>query len=259
MVAGLLSIISALGLLLIFAFLLALVFGVGMLFSGFIISAAPLAIAILAALSSYKYSGWLVFIFWFVVLYSLASYKKLRKAITFTCVAIASSVTIVFVTFFANSILPTSVFWLAFIKLCILLSCSILALVIDKEKEDPFCINIARYIHLPMIVQRILASYIYGTGAAAMIRFAFGNDVKSPFVIKFIIGWGCTILVGIIAYYVDAVRDGNYDETKEYLRVIKKVQQSVQSLLRKIEQIDLSEENLSMIRRKYFSNKDNID
>lgn len=161
--------------------------GLFLLFSLFVyasvlvISAAPFCLAVLFSFTSVKYNHWALFAFLIIVLYSLASYPKIRKAVTFVSISIMGAFLCSLITMFFSKQLPDSKFLLAIIRLLMLIVCIVMSMRFDAEKVNPFCINIARYIKLPILIQRLISSVICGIGVFFMVTITFIDFFKTPF------------------------------------------------------------------------------
>lgn len=174
--------------------------------SGFVLSAAPLCLAFTLGFLSQKINHWLLFAILVIVLYSLSSYLKLRKAITFASISVMGGFIVEIITMFAKNKMPESQIAFGFVRLVLQSICAVLALYIDSRKDAPFSINIASHVKLPILVQRIVASLIYGFSAAMMFALSFRGIFENP-VYEYVIEWILLFVGGILTFILDIYMD----------------------------------------------------
>lgn len=168
------------------------------------ISLAPLFTAIMLGTSLEHFHGWFAFFFWVVLLYSAMSYPKLRKAIVYSSSVFAALFVLVLVggliqTVFSSN--PTIQFILA-IAVCIY--CMYLSLRADDEIG--ISIPLSKILPLPIPVQRIIASFLYGFSTVMMCALVdaqmelsmLGEDTLSV-----ILQWGVVILIAVAVFFGD--------------------------------------------------------
>lgn len=189
--------------------------------SKFIIKAAPLGMAVVLGCSY----GWFHFFFWLIVLYALASYKKLRNAVVFVSISLAGSIMPAILIMFVGNMISDNVWILAFIKLMILLASIFLAFMVETEKVEPFCINIARILPLPLLIERIIMSILYGVGFAFIIAMSFVDAIGPSGVLGTIAN--IALIVGtVVTFFVDTKLNGGDATLNACLSNIKTFAQS---------------------------------
>lgn len=167
------------------------------------IKASPFALAALIGLSAQRVNGWLVFLFWLVLLYSLMSYDKLRKAIIFVSSAFCSYFFLFFLIGIIKKMFPASPFVQAISYAIITLACVVLSLRMDENSEY-ICINLAAHFKMPMLVQQIIASVLYGFSAALIFNVALSETtlVKTQDDLWFVVlQWVFFFIVGGATFF----------------------------------------------------------
>lgn len=190
--------------------------------SKIIIKAAPFSMAALVGLTY----GWFSFFFWLILLYALASYAKLRNAVLYVSISLAGSVIPAILFMFVDDLVAANAWTLAFLKLIVLGICTCLAFMVEAEREKPVCINVARILPLPVIVERILMSIIYGIGFMLAIGMSFVDVIHSTLV-STIVGNAIFIIVAIVAFYLDTKIDKDDKAIIQHLNLLKGFTQSL--------------------------------
>lgn len=229
-----------------------LIAGCLLAFSGFAVSAAPLALALLLGISAKQFGFLVNFAFWFVLLYSLSSYRKLRKAVIFVSTSILGSSIVMLFFILLKGLVPGSTIAVFLIKLIVAIGFVFVGLSIDNGKEMVFCINIARVMRIPKFVQRLIAAYMYGAGIQAILQFSLLDQVKNSTLLSVLIGWIIPLLVGALAFYVDGVSDGDLTDKNGCVRLIKNGYSKTAYLISKC----CSAKVLSEIKQKHFTYQD---
>ena len=241
--------IMALFVVIVMVALCLLVGGFLLVFSTLSVSASPLVFSIMMALNP-KFGGFFVnFAFWFILVYSLSSYKKLRKAIVFSATSLLGGGVASLMLILLEGYLPESMGGIFLIKFIITLGFIIVGLMVDNEKEMIFCINIARFVRLPKIVERLIAAYVYAIGISALLILSLPKMTSDSILFGVLKEWVVPLLIGAIAFYIDGVNDGDFADKGGYIRRFKECIGKIRQVVRTY----TSAEKIAEIKEKFFT------
>ena len=183
------------------------VFSIGLLIllvafgSAIIINFAPLGLAALMGLSF----GWGAFFLTLIIAYALYSYKGLRTSIVAVSLCMAGCMIISVVSLILLQDHIDNQMTLCFVRLLIGIVCTILGIVVDIRKDDATGLPISNYIKIPMVIQQILASFIYSFGALFLFSYSFEKVIKGGFFASTAFQWIFLIVFAVIAFFLQLV------------------------------------------------------
>ena len=183
-------------------------FKIASVISAILISASPFCMAAFIGMASQRFNRWLVFFIWLIVLYSFMSYDKLRKSIIFLSSCMCGVFTVFMALVLFGGLLPEGEMTRGVLTIIVLVASGLLSLYLDKQSGDYLCINIAKHFSIPMFIQRILASAIYGFTGVFILSYAFtlpGAEISEKNIRYKIVQWILFFIIGAIAYFVDVV------------------------------------------------------
>ena len=144
------------------------------LIASIFLKASPLITCIAFGFGSRHWNGWIATILLVVIVYSLMSYDKIRKAIISVCSGLCSSFVVFIFTALLTKFFSVHPLVQAIATAVVIIACIIYSRQYDAG-SDYICIDVMKYFDIPMLIQQIIASALYGFTAAVVFNFAFSE------------------------------------------------------------------------------------